>query len=110
MTPDGGPVIFNPNAQALMGHSMGGTISPLALAFEPRFRAGILSGEGGSWIENILYKLEPLDVAPAIEILIGYTNLHRTLTAGDPVLCRPRTTRKRARSRPRSAAIGNQPC
>ncbi len=81
-TPDGGPVGFNPAAQALMGHSMGGTIAPLALAFEPRFRAAILSGEGGSWIENILYKESPQPLRPGASLLLG----DFTLSAFDPIL------------------------
>ena len=56
-TPNGGPVHFDGTTMALMSHSMGSTISPLTLAFEPRYRAAILSGAGGSWIENIIYKL-----------------------------------------------------
>ncbi|HUJ25505.1 MAG TPA: hypothetical protein VLW85_05780, partial [Myxococcales bacterium] len=69
---------------ALMGHSMGATIAPLAAAHEPGFEALLLSGAGGSWIENVLYKLKPVEVLPVANLLIGYTN--RTLQAGDPVL------------------------
>ena len=50
---------------ALMGHSMGATIAPLALAFEPRYRVGLLSGAGASWIENVIYKSCRLPVLPA---------------------------------------------
>ncbi|HEX8791426.1 MAG TPA: hypothetical protein VF765_10790, partial [Polyangiaceae bacterium] len=56
------PARFDATRMGLMGHSMGATISPLSLATEPRFRAGILSGAGGSWIENVMYKLHPLPV------------------------------------------------
>ena len=37
---------FDTGTMALMGHSMGATISPLTLAFEPRFQVGLLSGCG----------------------------------------------------------------
>jgi hypothetical protein len=69
-----------------MGHSMGATISPLALAFEPRFRAGILSGAGGSWIENIVYKLDPVPVKGYAELLVGYVGTGYSLSEWDPVL------------------------
>lgn len=56
---------------ALMGHSMGATIAPLALAAEPRFRAALLSGAGGSWIANVIDKKKPLAVRGFMEILLG---------------------------------------
>lgn len=71
---------------ALFGHSMGATIAPLALAIEPRFGAALLSGAGGSWIENVLYKKKPLDVRPLAELLVGYTSQRRQLVHGDPAL------------------------
>lgn len=70
----------------LMGHSMGATIAPLALAVEPRFRAAILSGAGGSYIANVLHKLRPLAVAPLGRALVGYTGSARTFREDDPAL------------------------
>jgi hypothetical protein len=75
---------FDRDHVALMGHSMGGTIAPLVLAAEPRYGLAILSGAGGSWIENIVYKQKPLAVRPIMELILGYTNVERTLTAYDP--------------------------
>lgn len=77
---------FDPSKVAIFGHSMGATIAPLALAFEPRFGAAILSGEGGSWIENVLHKQKPLAVRPLAELLVGYTSQQRKLVMGDPAL------------------------
>jgi pimeloyl-ACP methyl ester carboxylesterase len=71
---------------ALMGHSMGATIAPLTLAIEPRFRAAILSGAGGSWIENVVHKLSPLPVRPLAEVLLFYSKYERKLHEHDPVL------------------------
>ena len=71
---------------ALMGHSMGATIAPLTMALESRYRAVILSGAGGSWIENVLYKKEPVEVAPIVELLLGYVNFDRHVTAHDPAV------------------------
>jgi hypothetical protein len=82
----GGVAKFDASHVALMGHSMGATIAPLVVANEPNFSALVLSGAGASWIENILYKLQPLAVKPDFETLLGYAQLHRSLTETDPVL------------------------
>jgi hypothetical protein len=66
-----GQACFDPFVAALMGHSMGATISPLTMAVEPRFRALLLSGAGGSWIENVLHKQKPLSVRGFMEIFLG---------------------------------------
>jgi hypothetical protein len=71
---------------ALMGHSMGATIAPLAAAIEPRYRAIVLDGAGASYIENIVFKLKPVAVRPAIELLLGYAGDRRALTENDPAL------------------------
>jgi len=70
----------------IMGHSMGAWIAPMAAWVEPSFGAVILSGAGGSWIENIVYKQKPVKVRPAAEVLLGYGTYDRTLTRGDAVL------------------------
>lgn len=77
---------FDTGTMALMGHSMGATIAPLTLAFEPRYRAGLLSGAGGSWIENVIYKQKPLAVKGIAEILVGVAGSGYALSAHDPVL------------------------
>lgn len=79
-------VFFDTTKVALLGHSMGATISPLVLAIEPKFRALVLSGAGASWIENVIYKEKPVAVRPLIELLLGYSSAHRSLVRGDPVL------------------------
>ena len=72
---------------ALMGHSMGASIAPLAAAFEPRYRAIILSGAGASWLENVLYKQSPLPVRTIAQGYLGYTGaVARTLREDDPVV------------------------
>ena len=81
----GNPVHFDADHFALMGHSMGATIAPLTLATEPAFKAAILSGEGGSWIENVLYKLHPVPVKGPAELLLGVAGKY-SLTEQDPAL------------------------
>jgi len=71
---------------ALIGHSMGATIAPLAAYGAPEYRALIMSGAGASWIENLLHKLKPLSVKVLAEALIGYTDRGAQLAYSDPVL------------------------
>jgi hypothetical protein len=77
---------FDASRTALMGHSMGSTIAPLVLSVEPMYRAAVLSGAGASWIENILWKEQPLSVRGAFELLLGYQATHRPLDEDDPVV------------------------
>lgn len=69
---------------ALVGHSMGASIAPLTLAVIPDFDAAVLSGAGGSWIENIVHKQLPLEVRPLAEAMLGYGE--GELTEHDPAL------------------------
>ncbi|HZS38906.1 MAG TPA: hypothetical protein VFF06_18865 [Polyangia bacterium] len=70
----------------LFGHSMGSWIAPLILANEPLYGAAILSGAGGSYIENVMYKQKPLAVKPLAEIVLDYNMDDRSLTDNDPAL------------------------
>lgn len=63
---------FDATRVALFGHSMGASIAPLAFAFQPRFTALMLSGAGGSWIGNVMYKERPLPIRAAAEQLLRY--------------------------------------
>jgi len=81
---DGGTATFDTDHLALMGHSMGATIAPLVLATDSRYSAAVLSGAGGSWIHNIVFKLSPLEVRPMAEAVLGYDA--GTLDTPDPVL------------------------
>jgi hypothetical protein len=85
-TPDGGRARFDTGKLALMGHSMGATIAPLVLAVGPKYRAALLSGAGGSWIENVVHKRKPVVVKGLAEILIGYSDINFELTEYDPLL------------------------
>ncbi|MCB9682865.1 MAG: hypothetical protein H6733_15465 [Alphaproteobacteria bacterium] len=73
------PIRFDVDHLALLGHSMGATIAPLAAAGDARYGALLLSGAGGSWIDNVVYKRKPLEVRP-----IAATMLHEQLDAIDP--------------------------
>jgi hypothetical protein len=80
------PVHFDTSTLALMGHSMGATIAPLTLAFEPRYRAAVLSGAGGSWIENVVYKQSPVPVRMPLELILHYSGAGRMLAENDAAL------------------------
>jgi hypothetical protein len=76
LTPDGSdcagataPVPLDLAHLGVFGHSLGASVLPLAVALEPAYGAVVLSGSGGSWIENILYKQKPLVVKPLAELL-----------------------------------------
>lgn len=81
-----GKIKFDAKKTVLIGHSMGATIAPLALAITPSYSGAILSGEGGSYIENVMWKQEPLAVRPIMETLFGYGGIRRKLTRNDPAL------------------------
>jgi hypothetical protein len=85
-TAPGNMAHFDVGTMALMGHSMGATIAPLALAVEPRYRVGLLSGAGGSWIENIIYKELPIPVKGIAGLLIGITGHTYEISVYDPLL------------------------
>lgn len=84
----GAPATFqmHPQHLALMGHSMGSSIAPLVLAAQPKFQAAILSGAGGSYIDNVMDKLLPLPVKGVAAALLGYDIHGRELTRFDPAL------------------------
>ncbi len=56
---------FDTSHLTLMGHSVGATVAPLTLAVEPMYRQAILSGAGGSYVNNVLYKQQPRVKIPA---------------------------------------------
>jgi hypothetical protein len=80
------PAKFDATRAALMGHSMGATIAPLTLSAEPMYRAAVLSGAGASWIENVIWKQQPLSVQGVFDVLVGYTTIGRKMAEDDPVL------------------------
>jgi hypothetical protein len=53
---------FDPGRFYFMGHSQGGTIGPLFVAFEPAIRGAIFSGAGGLLYYALLLKTEPLSI------------------------------------------------
>lgn len=85
-TVDMAPVRIDSRSLALVGHSMGASIAPLTAAFEPRYRAMIVSGAGASWSENILYKLSPIPTRGLANTLVGYASETAVINDADPML------------------------
>lgn len=85
-TVDDAPVRIDGRSLALVGHSMGASIAPLTAAFEPRYRAMIVSGAGASWSENILYKLSPIPTRGLANTLVGYASETAMINDADPML------------------------
>jgi pimeloyl-ACP methyl ester carboxylesterase len=77
---------FDTGTIAIMGHSMGAAIAPLAIAFEARYRGMVLSGAGGSFLANMVHKEKPLKVKPLAEILLGHQIEKIELGEHDPIL------------------------
>jgi len=78
------PLRFDLQHLGVMGHSMGATILPLAAAVQPKFGAYVLSGSGGSWVHNLIYKQKPLEVRPFAELLVDVPA--GSLHAHDPLI------------------------
>ncbi len=78
------PLRFDLQHLGAMGHSMGATILPLAAAVQPKFQAAVLSGAGGSWVHNLIYKKKPLEVRPFAELLVDVPA--GSLNAFDPLV------------------------
>ncbi len=81
-----GAVQIDESRMGIMGHSMGGTIAPLSLATSPRLRAAVLSGEGGSYLENLLFKESPVPVKPIATAILRYGQHGAELSRADPFL------------------------
>lgn len=73
LTPDaevGDGARFDADRFFLWGQSTGASIAELALAAEPRLRAGVLSGAGVSWNYNLAYKSEPFPFRVLLQLLV----------------------------------------
>jgi hypothetical protein len=77
---------FDAGRVALVGHSMGATIAPLAAALEPRYGALIVSGAGASLIRQVMHKESPISSRSAAELLLGYSLHGDRLYEHDPML------------------------
>lgn len=75
VTAPGGEVSFDADNFFFWGHSTGASIGVLALGVEPAYRAGILSGSGGSWIYNLTLKQQPMVMAEVMGAALGISGV-----------------------------------
>jgi hypothetical protein len=73
VTAPGGRVTFDPANFFFYGHSTGASIGDLVLGVEPAYRAGMLSGAGGSWLYNLALKEHPIKLSKVMSVALGLT-------------------------------------
>lgn len=66
---DNHTITFDPKRTWFMGHSQGGLVGPVFLAFERNVNAAFLSAPGGFLIHTLLYKVEPKDPIQILSIM-----------------------------------------
>jgi hypothetical protein len=77
VTAPGGVLSFDADNFFFWGHSTGSSIGTVALGVESAYRAGILSGAGGSWIYNLTLKQEPFAIAEVMAAALGIAATER---------------------------------
>lgn len=82
----GGLAKLDVDEAAIMGHSMGAAIAPLALVHVDSYRAILLSGAGGSFLENMIWKEKPIAVKPMAELILGLAVAGYELREETPIL------------------------
>jgi hypothetical protein len=80
-----GMIRFDPTRLTAMGHSMGSTFAVPIATVDPRIRGFVFSGSGGSLVEIANSALEPVELKPFIELLLGFPE-GTTLRRSHPLL------------------------
>lgn len=62
---------FDDEDLVLFGHSMGATIAPVVAAWQPAYTAMVVSGAGGSWIQNVVHKTKPIPTLPVAATMLS---------------------------------------
>jgi hypothetical protein len=79
----GDAIAIDPAAIVFYGHSQGATHGSLALSYEDRYRATVLSGNGASLIDALLGKTQPVNIAGAIPFVLADPDGKGGLSGGD---------------------------
>jgi hypothetical protein len=66
-----GEVRLDPNRIYFFGHSQGAISGPVAIPFEPSIRGVVYSGGGALLLESLLHKTSPVDIAGAVQFVLG---------------------------------------
>lgn len=67
-SPTGQALRFDTSHILYVGHSQGGVVGPMALAWEPGIQAAVLSGAGGLIIRSFLEKTSPNSIPAALRV------------------------------------------
>jgi hypothetical protein len=67
----GQPVRIDPTRIVFFGHSQGSTEGSLAIPFGDRFRAAVLSGNGGSLQRALLTKTKPVNLRGTLPVILN---------------------------------------
>jgi predicted esterase len=66
-----GGIKLDPTKVGLYGHSQGGNAAANAVGREPVYGAVVLSGTGGTLILSLLHKMQPVNIAGIIPLVLG---------------------------------------
>ncbi len=67
-SPTGEALRFDLDKIFYLGHSQGGVVGAVAVAWEPAFRGAVFSGAGGLLIQSLLGKTSPNDIPSAVRV------------------------------------------
>lgn len=84
-TAAGGSFRYDESHVFMHGHSTGSTMGGLAIPTEPRISAGMLSGAGGTWIQELTIAESPVPYRTLVKLLLGYDS-EDDVDAFDPPL------------------------
>jgi hypothetical protein len=82
----GGTATLDASRLTGMGHSMGSTIGIPVATVDPRFKGYVFSGAGGLLTEVATTTTYPLELRPAVELLLGGFPTGTTLDATHPLV------------------------
>ncbi|MDF1563688.1 MAG: hypothetical protein P1V51_11640 [Deltaproteobacteria bacterium] len=83
--PDG-LIRFDPERLTALGQSMGTTLGVPWAAVDPRLKGALWSGAGGILVEIAVTALEPIELKPFVELLLGMTAEGAELHRAHPIL------------------------
>jgi len=67
-----GPFHYDKGRVYMWGHSTGSTMGGLVIPTEPGISAGMLSGAGGTWLQELTIAESPVPYRALVHLLLGY--------------------------------------
>jgi hypothetical protein len=71
-TTPSGSFSYDKDRVYMWGHSTGSTMGGLAIPTEPGISAGMLSGAGGTWLQELTIAESPVPYRTLVKLLLGY--------------------------------------